>query len=41
MDLLGLRKEIDEIDEQLIPLLLKRMGISQKVAEYKLSLIHI
>lgn len=37
MDLLGLRKEIDEIDEQLIPLLLKRMGISQKVAEYKVA----
>ncbi|MCM1113934.1 MAG: prephenate dehydratase [Clostridium sp.] len=37
MDLLGLRKEIDEIDNQLIPLLLKRMSISQKVAEYKVA----
>ncbi|MCM1284841.1 MAG: prephenate dehydratase [Acetobacter sp.] len=37
MDLLGLRKEIDEIDEQLIPLLIKRMGISEKVAQYKVE----
>lgn len=37
MDLLGLRKEIDEIDEQLIPLLLKRMNISQQVAQYKVE----
>lgn len=37
MDLLGLRKEIDEIDEQLIPLLLKRMSISEKVAQYKVE----
>lgn len=37
MDLLDLRKEIDEIDEQLIPLLLKRMGISEQVAKYKVE----
>ncbi len=37
MDLLDLRKQIDEIDSQLIPLLLKRMGISKKVAEYKVK----
>lgn len=37
MDLLELRNQIDEIDEQLIPLLLKRMGISEKVAEYKVK----
>lgn len=37
MDLLGLRKEIDEIDEQLIPLLLKRMDISKQVAQYKIE----
>lgn len=37
MDLLDLRKEIDKIDEELIPLLLKRMGISQQVAEYKVQ----
>lgn len=37
MDLLGLRKEIDEIDEQLIPLLLKRMSISEQVAKYKVE----
>lgn len=37
MDLLGLRKEIDKIDEQLIPLLLKRMHISQQVAQYKVE----
>lgn len=37
MDLLDLRKQIDEIDEQLIPLLLQRMDISKKVAEYKVK----
>ena len=37
MDLLGLRKEIDDIDEQLIPLLLKRMSISEQVAKYKVE----
>lgn len=37
MDLLDLRKEIDSIDEQLIPLLLKRMGISEQVAKYKVE----
>lgn len=37
MDLLDLRKEIDKIDEQLIPLLIKRMGISQQVAKYKVE----
>lgn len=37
MDLLDLRKEIDDIDEQLIPLLIKRMGISKQVAEYKVE----
>ena len=37
MDLLDLRKQIDEIDEQLIPLLLHRMDISKKVDEYKVK----
>lgn len=37
MDLLDLRKQIDKIDEQLIPLLLQRMEISKKVAEYKVK----
>ncbi|MDE6767503.1 MAG: chorismate mutase, partial [Eubacterium sp.] len=37
MDLLDLRKEIDSIDEQLIPLLLKRMSISEQVAKYKVE----
>lgn len=37
MDLLDLRKEIDRIDEQLIPLLIERMGISEKVAQYKVE----
>ncbi len=37
MDLLDLRKQIDEIDSELIPLLLKRMSISEKVAEYKVK----
>ena len=36
MDLLDLRKQIDEIDEQLIPLLLQRMDIAvmQKRLEF-------
>jgi len=37
MDLLDLRKQIDDIYEQLIPLLIKRMGISKQVAEYKVQ----
>lgn len=37
MDLLELRKEIDEIDDELIPLLLKRMSVSEKVAKYKVE----
>lgn len=37
MDLLDLRNEIDDIDEQLIPLLKKRMNISKQVAEYKVK----
>lgn len=37
MDLLDLRKEIDEIDDSLIPLLLKRMDLSRQVAEYKVK----
>lgn len=37
MDLSELRKEIDKIDEQIIPLLLKRMNISQQVAQYKVE----
>lgn len=35
MDLSELRKEIDKLDDELIPLLLKRMDISRQVAEYK------
>lgn len=35
MDLLGLRKQIGEIDNELIPLLLKRMSVSEQVAQYK------
>lgn len=37
MDLLELRNEIDKIDSELIPLLLKRMSISEKVAQYKVK----
>ncbi len=37
MDLLTLRGQIDEIDEQLIPLLMKRMNISREVAKYKVE----
>ncbi len=35
MDLLDLRNKIDDIDDELVPLLLKRMDISRQVAEYK------
>lgn len=37
MDLLELRNEIDKIDSQLIPLLLERMEVAEKVAEYKVK----
>lgn len=37
MDLLDLRKQIDEIDEQLIPLLLQRMDISKRWPNIKLK----
>ena len=37
MDLLELRNEIDKIDSELIPLLLKRMSISEQVAQYKVE----
>ena len=37
MDLSQLRKEIDEVDEQLIPLLIKRMQIAEDVAQYKVE----
>ncbi|MBQ9228473.1 MAG: chorismate mutase [Eubacterium sp.] len=37
MDLQELRKEIDEIDDALIPLLLRRMEVSRQVAEYKVK----
>ena len=37
MDLLDLRKQIDEIDEEMIPLLIKRMKISEQVAKYKVK----
>ncbi|MGN0457424.1 MAG: bifunctional chorismate mutase/prephenate dehydratase [Eubacterium sp.] len=35
MDLKELRNEIDKLDDELVPLLLKRMDISRQVAEYK------
>lgn len=37
MDLASLRKQIDEIDEQLVALYEKRMDISGQVAEYKIE----
>lgn len=37
MDLLDLRNEIDKLDDELVPLLLKRMDISRQVAEYKVK----
>ena len=36
-DLEELRKRIDEIDEEIVSLLEKRMEISEKVAEYKIA----
>lgn len=35
MELKDLRNEIDKLDDELVPLLLKRMDISRQVAEYK------
>ena len=35
MDLLELRKEIDQIDDELVRLFCQRMEISAKVADYK------
>lgn len=37
MDLVELRKQIDEIDSQLIPLLLQRMEVAKGVAQYKVA----
>ncbi len=37
-DLLELREKIDEIDKKMVELYEQRMGISQKVAEYKISI---
>ena len=37
MDLIDLRAQIDEIDAALVPLFLKRMELSAKVADYKKS----
>ena len=37
MDLLSLRNQIDEVDEQLIPLLMRRMDIAKDVAKYKVE----
>lgn len=37
MDLVELRKQIDAIDSQLIPLLLDRMEVAKGVAEYKVN----
>lgn len=34
-DLISLRNEIDSIDSQLVPLLVRRMEISGEIAEYK------
>ena len=37
MNIYELRRIIDEIDDKLVPLLVKRMEISKAVAEYKLE----
>ena len=36
-DLAELRKEIDEIDEQMVKLFEQRMAVSEEVAEYKVA----
>ena len=35
MDLQELRKEIDAVDEALLPLLLQRLALARRVADYK------
>ena len=35
MDLNDLRKEIDQIDEQLVQLFLRRMDVAARIADYK------
>lgn len=35
MDLTEIRKNIDEVDGEILPLLIKRMNLSEQVAEYK------
>ena len=37
MELTELRKQIDEIDEQIVALYEKRMDISSQVADYKIA----
>ena len=36
-DLIELRQEIDEIDQQMVELFEKRMGVSAEVARYKIA----
>ena len=36
-DLLQLRQEIDEIDQEMVRLFEKRMDVSRRVAEYKIA----
>ena len=36
-DLLEIRDEIDAVDKQLVELYKKRMGLTERVAEYKIS----
>ena len=35
MELTDIREQIDEIDEELVKLFVKRMGLSAQVADYK------
>ena len=37
MDLIELRKQIDDVDDQLIPLLMRRMELAKDVAKYKVE----
>ena len=37
MDILGLRQEIDRIDDEIIALFQQRMGVSEAVAAYKIE----
>ena len=41
MELKDIRNTIDQIDDQMLELFVRRMEVARDVAAYKLSLIHI